>query len=174
MRSVPPRVIKEVRDYLAAHTPSQRDVADVNHWIQLLGGALLPKRSAKPARERRETKAELRREKFSRVRKAAEKRAGGRCEACGNEFSDSDPSEADHIFGGLGRRRALEAVETVWLIHGRSCHRLKTANDPSALHWLCLQRDWADRHGYRFTSKTLNDRVERLYLQAALASEVMP
>lgn len=112
-------------------------------------------RARSAAREVKQSKHELRVEKRSKVYVAVEKRAGGRCEMCGMEFSDADPPELDHQEG----RGRSESVETTWLLH-RSCHRLKTNNDPSAAHWLEKIVAHAERYVYRKTAARARARLE--------------
>lgn len=172
--SLSTRDARELRDFLRPGCEGHASVYQAERWVAALDAALKPKKGVTAARKQARAKVELRREKFSKVRRAVEKRASGLCEACGAAFSDVDPGECDHAFGGANRR-SLESVEGCWLIHGRSCHRLKTANDPSALHWLCLFREHATRYGYFAMAREAEKRIDATYLLAAASKcEVAP
>lgn len=105
-----------------------------------LPGPTIKQAKAKKKRSRRDETRE--------IYEAVAKRADGRCEACSREFSPLDPPEMDHQ---LGKKHARQSVENCWLIHGRSCHRMKHAADPSRLVWLKRIAAHARTFGHRET-----------------------
>lgn len=116
-------------------------------------------------RKEKEAKRELKREKFSRLRKQVEARAAGFCECgCGASFWDGDPGEADHFFG----KARAESLDTVWLL-SRACHRAKTDNNPSAESWLVTFIRHCDRHGYSTAAWHAKARLDAIALLAERA-----
>jgi nucleoside 2-deoxyribosyltransferase len=134
-----------------------------------LDAALKPKRSTQASKPRREANAKARKEEWAAIREAVLKRADGKCESpgCGFELGmlqQPHPLEVDHFFGGTGRRRALQSVETCWALC-RRCHRLKTANEPSAAYWLEDFIPHCARYGYSTPKAMALGRLSGLQLQ---------
>ena len=90
------------------------------------------KRLTKPKQAKRAEK----RKETSAIYAAVERRAEGKCEACGSAFGPRDilatRPEMDHF---LGRGRAAQSERNCWLLCGR-CHWNKTRNSPSRADWL--------------------------------------
>ena len=85
-------------------------------------------------------------------------RADGVCE-CGCGRIAIFSGELDHRWGGVGRRREAQSVETCWILR-RKCHFEKTANFPSAAAW---QERWAahcKKYGYTAERPALRARFK--------------
>jgi hypothetical protein len=81
-----------------------------------------------------------------RVAEAVIERAAGRCECCDRPFAGDEGRgrlTSDHMQG----RARSESLETCWALR-MDCHESKTANDPSAPHWLAKFALFAKRHSY--------------------------
>ena len=95
------------------------------------------------------------------VARRVDRERQGRCEwAC--EQRAEDPH---HILGGSGRRKAMEAPETVAGVC-RSCHRAFERGD---LETLLRALKWARGHGFQVAAKGILRRMEKAD-EAALAS----
>jgi 5-methylcytosine-specific restriction endonuclease McrA len=105
----------------------------------------------------------VRREKAHRqstneIRTAVMQRAQGRCEGCGRVCSVFD-LQMDHFFGGSGRRRQQQSVETCWALGRLCCHPDKTDNKPNAAHWRAKWREHCRTHGYSAEVPSLRKAV---------------
>jgi hypothetical protein len=135
---------------------------------------LLARRPIKPMKverlKRGVSKREQKNAETSAIYAEVEKRADGKCEACGRLFSPSDPPELDHA---LGRGKVAQSVRNTWLIH-RSCHRARHAGRPSSAYWHGLFAVHCDRHGYRREAADARAKFEadNLVEQAAKVSKV--
>lgn len=98
------------------------------------------------------------------IRAAVMERAGGRCEHCGWAFQPFNPGELDHFFG----RARAESVETCWALC-RDCHREKTQNDPSAVHWLESFAELAEGLGYTYSAARARDLLRKHEAKASLS-----
>lgn len=133
--------------YVEAAAASGRAAADVRgRAMRLLEehGAAHKRRLARTLPRRKAATAERADRTGARqaLRLAALSRAGGRCEACGDEVG-SKTAELDHFFG----RARHEDIETV-IVLCRPCHFAKTNSMPSRLAWLHRFRRHAERLGY--------------------------
>ena len=175
MRALSPKTLRELRDYLeASEQPGGFDrralIAQVEH-------ALKPKRSARPARERREAKQAAEDGEWRLIKSQVFGRAAGRCEHCGatGPLGMLDP---DHFLGGNGRRKTMQSKFTVWVLC-RLCHDEKGANHPSAAAWLTRfivhararaaeafdRGNEGDANGYEAAASIAQARLESLELQ---------
>ncbi len=161
------KALKELREYVREsidHVPAS--MFRQNH--ELLGEidlALKPKRSLKPAKARRAVKGKAHMEGIGEIRRGVFTRAGGRCEECERELDEIHLS-VDHFFGGSGRRRALQSVETCWVLCS-PCHIHKTRNFPSAKHWLENFIRHCEKYGYLNAGRLAQARLSSLELQGA-------
>lgn len=147
MRTVPPRVLKEIRDFLSAfNIPLYEYEHQRESWIKHIDRALETRRSSKLARRRKAHKDIARQEKTADVRLCVWRRSRGRCECCDIPLFESD-GELDHFFGG-SRRRLEERVETCWFLC-HFCHQRKTENSPSAQYWAERFKAHCLDHGYK-------------------------
>jgi hypothetical protein len=96
--------------------------------------------------EKRAKKATKRDETYS-VRAQVAIRAQGVCECgCGRVFTDINGMEMDHFWG---RGKVKQSVTNCWAL-ALTCHREKTNNIPSRLHWLQkFQAHCEMRRGYQ-------------------------
>lgn len=125
MRALSPRTLRELDATLESVEDGRHVRPEVLRRLRVdIAACLKPKRAAAPARKRRESKRATHREETAGIREAVMARAGERCECCGGYTS---APEMDHFFGGNGRRRALQSVETCWGICW-TCHVAKTKN----------------------------------------------
>lgn len=131
MRALSPRTLAELYDVVAQHLVG--DEAKRARLLVALHAAQAPKRSAAPAKKRREKKARAVHVKTRDIRVDVAARAKGRCENCCAFGTDFAPLELDHFFGGRNKR-SHESAATCWLLC-RTCHRAKTDNFPSADYW---------------------------------------
>lgn len=134
-------------------------LANQQDAIDRLRAALAPKPKRTAAKKERRarvaSKRAAKREETAAIYAAAEARAAGKCEACGEWFWDGDPAELDHA---LGRGRYRQSISNCWLLH-RSCHRRKTDNMPSAAAWLFRLEDHFTRHEYRVEADIVRGRL---------------
>lgn len=172
MRSLPPKVLKELRElviYLRVRQPGIN-----GHNLQALQAsldrAITPKRAAAPARKRRVAKRASHREEMAGIREAVLERADDHCEACRSRTGMA--LQVDHMFGGSGRRRALQSVETCWALCNL-CHHAKTNSVPDAASWLESFVKHCARHhgtGYAKAAVMAQARLESLQLQGRTGS----
>lgn len=109
-----------------------------------------------PRRALKRSRAASHRAEMAEIRAAVVARARGRCECgCG---SVSLFMEADHFWGGSGRRREAQSIETVWLLSA-PCHRAKTESRPSREAWLTKWAEHCARHGLSPEAPGLRKRV---------------
>lgn len=156
---------RELRVFLSPDRPREVSIYQVNRWLDAIDAALKPKRSAKPARKRREAKATAHREETGAIREQVMARAGGICECgCGEDATPADPLEMDHALGGSGRRRSEQSAETCWSLKA-SHHRAKTRNLPSAAHWLGAFVDHCERHDFVRAAELARSRLASLRIQ---------
>lgn len=125
MRVLPARVLRDIRDALALSRMDSDLVAKID---AVLGK---DRKRASSLRARTAPKKAARRAKVSAIRAAVAARADGQCENC--DAYAGLALEMDHFYGG-SKRRALESVETCWMLDSH-CHRNKTNNYPSASYW---------------------------------------
>lgn len=88
------------------------------------------------------------------VRQAVVERSGGFCECCSRYIGDE--GHADHFFG---RAKAVESVETVWLLCP-PCDDDKTHNRPNAARWVERFMTFCALHGYVESVKRCQLRLE--------------
>jgi 5-methylcytosine-specific restriction endonuclease McrA len=69
-------------------------------------------------KEEKAAKRAIRRDAIARIRDAVFARARGKCERCGK----APPDHLHHLIGGIGRRRAMEDVDTCAALC-EPCHR---------------------------------------------------
>jgi hypothetical protein len=142
--------------------------------LRQLKDGLAPRRLKlieKQRREEKRSKREVKNAETSAIYADVEKRADGKCEACGRAFGQFDPPHLDHY---VGRGKAKQSVRNCWLIHGNSCHRQKHAGHPSAAYWHGLFAVHCDRHGYRREAADARAKfeAEQLVVAASKASKV--
>ena len=128
--------------------------------LRQLQDGLAPRRAKPIAIAARKAKAERVRahqDETSAIYREVEKRADGKCEACGLPFSPADPPELDHQ---PGRHRAPQTVQNCWLIHARTCHRVKT--NPAGGARIHLERfiTHAEKHGFHAEAERARARLE--------------
>lgn len=111
-------------------------------------------RARTAARVEKKSAHEVRVERRSNLYVACEKRAGGRCEMCGMEFSDADPPQMDHAEG----KARSERLDTVWMVH-RSCHNRHT-NPENAREWLEAWVAHCRRYRYFSAARRAEGRLE--------------
>lgn len=92
-----------------------------------------------------------------KLRAAVFKRARGICE-CGCEQALGE-GRLDHVFG---RSKAPESLSNTWALRIQ-CDEAKTANRPSAAHWLMRFGEHAKRYG--FTAELERARSKYLALK---------
>jgi 5-methylcytosine-specific restriction endonuclease McrA len=124
-----------------------------------------PKRAASV--ERKAASRMERAEAAYALRTACEKRAGGKCETCGNEASADYPLHMHHLLPGRGRRRQEQAVENC-VMACMWCHEF--AHGGRILYVGPGLLAWAERHGYR----EARDNVRRRMDKALLADPTWP
>jgi 5-methylcytosine-specific restriction endonuclease McrA len=99
-------------------------------------------------REKNVKKAQTQRAEMFEIRRRVWERSCGACENPDCRLPlPVMAGELDHQFGGSGRRRAEQRVETCW----RLCepdHRAKTDNDPDAETWARRFAKHARSYGY--------------------------
>jgi 5-methylcytosine-specific restriction endonuclease McrA len=150
------------------------DGEPARRMLEELDSALKVKKSVRASRVRRETKKKTRKEKWAEIREAVLRRSHGLCECgCGDEY---ERLEVDHFFGGNGRRKALESVETCWALSPNR-HWQKTQNlDPETdlREFIAHCNDHAGRnaqtnlpmaHRYAEAAEMARARLEALQLQ---------
>jgi 5-methylcytosine-specific restriction endonuclease McrA len=108
-----------------------QSMADEEWLRRALAPSTKRTRARTVARKVETAKRQTKREARDGVYAAVDRRAGGRCEACGHTLHSLNPGEHDHFWG----RARAETVESVWLCC-RQCHREKTENRPSRATWL--------------------------------------
>jgi len=151
VRSLRPNTLRAIREVLRA--------ADREDLVKAVDSALRPKRAVTSARKVRRIKTAARRQKTSDIRDLVAARASGSCEACGSVHE----LQLDHFFGGSSRK-ALESVDTCWLLCAE-CHRQKTVNLPSPTVWLARFMIHAKSHGYTTAYGIADNRFRSLQLQ---------
>lgn len=95
----------------------------------------------------------------SETRRLCMARAKGHCECgCGTVFGAGEATATmDHFFG-CGEGRTKETAKTCWMLT-RKCHRKKTDERPSRVHWRDLYIAHCERCGYVEEKElALNDR----------------
>jgi hypothetical protein len=115
-----------------------------------------PKRAASV-----EAKAQSRMDRAQRtfeVREACAKRAGGKCETCGNEATEEFPLQMHHLLPGRGRRQQQQAPENCVMVC-MWCHEFGHGGrimyvGPGLLAW-------ADRYGYREARDNIRRRMDK-------------
>lgn len=121
-----------------------------------LRAALQPraKSSAVKKREKRNrTKGAETREIYTEV----EKRAGGRCEACFNDFAPLGRTPIlDHFYG---RGKVPQSARNCWLICWE-CDRQKTLNIHGSDHWRAVFQSHANSYGFGVEARKALDRNE--------------
>jgi hypothetical protein len=94
-------------------------------------------------------------------------RAGDRCECgCGIPFGPFLSAERvmDHF---AGRARIEDSLDSIWVLR-RDCDALKTANKPSAAHWLRLWLAHCEKHNYRASYERAFKRLQWVKAKAVL------
>lgn len=109
-----------------------------------------PKPNPKDREERERQERQDRALRVAQMRTDCLVRAGFRCENpdCRKPLTDYAGCIWDHWLGGSGRRRAMESVETTWVLCF-GCNEARTANRPSAAIWNDRFRRHAELHGYK-------------------------
>lgn len=172
MPSVPRKVLIEARELLAASMPivpvdAPRNSLDHlgtrrDRVVAALDRAIsqrLPRRTTPIAKQSRSGRKQA--YAFRDIRVQIKKRAGDRCECCG----ERGLLQADHFYGGSGRRGEMQSVETVWALCFR-CHRRKTMNDPSAVYWLEQFIEHCNRLGFKDGAGPARLRLSSLLAQS--------
>jgi 5-methylcytosine-specific restriction endonuclease McrA len=160
MRAIrlPYKVALELRAYLnEAHINDPRQ--ELCGWVAALDRAMAVPRAVKAAKPRKAARAKAHREDMASIRAAVLKRANELCEACHTHAPQV--LQIDHAFGGSGRRRALQSMETCWALCPY-CHRHKTDNNPGADYWLQVFVD----HCWKFARKAASDAEAAGYADA--------
>lgn len=115
-------------------------------------------RAKKLRRDRREEKSETHRVDTFEIRRRVWERSQGLCENCGRPLQPMQ-GQMDHIFGGVGRRRQEQSVETCWRLCSSldtaiasssipGCHERRTLNVPDATSWWRRVSVHLRKHGY--------------------------
>jgi hypothetical protein len=120
------RILMEMREHFSGNARWVECPPGERRWLEAIDLALKPRRSLKPARQRRAEKKKTKKEETAEIRAAVFERAKGLCEMCGTFATD-----LEHAFG---RVRVPQKVSNCLAIC-RPCHRARTNNQPSAEHW---------------------------------------
>lgn len=170
MRALPPKVLRDLSDAISDWVPNE--YARKARLLEALERTLKPRRGAAPARKRREAKKKTQRDAMASIRDAVLGRATDmdrqpNCEACRYM---AVPLEVDHFFGGSGRRRELQSVETCWALCCH-CHGRKTMNWPSAAYWLEKFIGHCERLGYSDPAEVAQIRLDAIRIQESIHQE---
>lgn len=185
---IPEKVARNALSFFKRFDNSADAEIEPHEAVALIGQfqyALKERRTAwvlkKPARERRKAKQVTKRETWAQIRDAVLDRAGGQCEGGVAGQVHKGMLSVDHMFGGSGRRQALQSKFTCWALCAR-CHWLKTENKPDAPFWLwafvnhCAVQaspfgDMAEDEpsGYSHAASIAKARLEALQTQSQLA-----
>lgn len=145
MSAIPARLGRDLLDFLDAHSDEWRAANDLATRLRRFGFGR-PRKSAKPARARREEKRAAHRDEMAEIRAAVMKRAGGACEQCEQPCARL---ELDHWLSGSGRRRPEQSVASTWALCG-VCHHARTKSIPDAEWWNRAFAAHCAKHGYAF------------------------
>jgi hypothetical protein len=139
-------LLRDLRSFLLDDDPVPKST--LVRWAEEIDAAIgRGSRAKRLRRSRRREKAETRKDVSTEIRARVVERSGGKCEACLDPLTSANPGEWDHVLGGVGRRIQQQSVESTWFLHA-TCHRERTANQPSARHWWEIFRAHALRAGY--------------------------